>query len=214
MKDIILIGAGGYAKVIIDSFEKEGKHRVVGLVDDQKSGGSWFGISVYSWKKISDLNVRTGLIAIGNNWVRHQVLQKVHQAFPQFEWVSCIHPSAQISRGAQIGAGSVVFANTSIGPDTSIGEHVIVNTGASVDHDCKIANFASIAPGATLGGNVTIGTFTAVSLGAKIIQSIEVGEHTVVGAGAVAVRNLPSYSVCFGVPAKQISTRTAEEPYF
>ena len=38
MKDIFLYGAGGHARVIVDSIEKMAIYKLVGLVDDTGSG--------------------------------------------------------------------------------------------------------------------------------------------------------------------------------
>lgn len=96
---------------------------------------------------------------------KRRVVENIITLFPDFRFVSAVHPSAQIGKGVSIGEGTVVMAGAVINSGTKIGYHYIINTKASVDYDCCLFDFSSIAPGVTLGGNVRVGTHAAVSFG-------------------------------------------------
>jgi len=206
MKEKILIyGASGHAKVVIDIIEKQGIFTVEFLVDDDPvlKGKNFFGYRIIGGK--ADLLATTdapgkGIVAIGSNVARRKVSAwLVEQGI---ERITAVHPSAQISRGVKIGNGTVIMAGVSINADTVIGDDVIVNTRASVDHDCCIADYVHLAPGSTLCGAVSVGTGTLVAAGATVIPNLTIGENVIVGAGAVVIRDVPDSVVVVGNPAK------------
>ena len=202
---IFVFGASGHAKVVIDIIEKQGRYKVVFLVDDDLSlkGADFFGYPVIG-DKIDLLAMpdspRKFIVAIGNNAARCKV--SAWLAENRFEKVSAVHPSAQLSRGALVGAGAVVMAGACINADTVVGEDVIINTRASVDHDCVIADGVHLAPGSTLCGTVRLGAQSIVCAGATIIPNLTIGKNVVIGAGATVINDLPDGVVVVGSPAK------------
>ena len=102
--NIIVIGSSGHAKVVIDSIEKENKYKIVGLIDRFKEiGSNSFGYNIIGKEEdLPDLikthNIEGGVIAIGDNFIRYTVYNKISQNIPEFNFIKVIHPSAQISR--------------------------------------------------------------------------------------------------------------------
>ncbi len=217
--DILIIGSSGHAKVVIDIVRAEGKHRVLGLLDDQRAPGEeTLGVPVLgAVEKIHEIMQRTGathgLIAVGDNGGRMKVSAKIADRVPGFTYVTAVHPSAVIGSQVMIAPGTVVMPGAIINAGTTVGNHCIINTNASVDHDCSLGGFVSIAPGAALGGHCQIGSGTAVGLNAGIVQGITVGTHCVIGAGALVLESVPDLHVAIGVPAKCVRTRLVGEPY-
>jgi sugar O-acyltransferase (sialic acid O-acetyltransferase NeuD family) len=212
--DILIYGASGHARVIIDIIEKTGLYAISGLVDDTGAVTTLMGYQVATTiNSYLDKGVRAGVVAIGDNWQRSRVVNKILGQYKDFEFVTTVHPSVVIGRDVVIGKGTVVMASCTINPCTKVGNHCIVNTGSRLDHDCEINDFASVAPGVTLGGNVRIGEYTAVGLGAAVIQKVEIGSHSVIGAGSSVIRNIPSNCISYGNPCKFIRDRSLDEPY-
>jgi sugar O-acyltransferase (sialic acid O-acetyltransferase NeuD family) len=216
--NILLLGASGHARVIVDVIEKVAEHHIVGHITEDASGELCSDYRIlgrfdHLRALCDEYHVQGIIAAVGDNWSRGDVLRRAHDIIPSLSAVRAVHPSAQVGQCVSVGDGTVVMAGAVINSGTRIGQHCIINTRASVDHDCVIDDFASIAPGATLGGNVHVGRFTAVSLGASIIHGVSIGEHTVVGAGSVVVRDLPSHVVAYGVPARVVRQRTVGQRY-
>lgn len=214
MSDIVIYGASGHAKVIIDIIEQTGIHKIIGLVDDTGSVNNLMGYPVArDIGNYLDKGVKAGLVAIGDNWNRSRLVSKIQDKCNCFEFVTAIHPSVNKARDVVVGVGTVVMAGCNINSCTHIGNHCIVNTGSNTDHDCTVNDFASLAPGVTLGGNVIIGNFTAVGLGTSVIQKIEIGAHTVIGAGSVVVKEILSNCIAFGNPCKFVRKREVDGSY-
>ncbi len=219
MKNIVIFGASGHAKVIIDIIENEGKYKIAGILDrtntpgDIKLGYNILGRESDLPNCIQEHALVGGVIAIGDNSIRARVAGSVSEIVPEFKFVTTVHPRAVIAGSASLGDGTVVMAGVVVNPYCLVGRHCILNTNASLDHDSVMAEFSSLGPAATTGGNVTIGAFSAIGIGATIVHGISVGKQTVIGAGATVLNNIDDNKISYGVPAKVIRDRQQGEQY-
>jgi sugar O-acyltransferase (sialic acid O-acetyltransferase NeuD family) len=219
MDNIIIFGASGHGSVVADCMERQGRYKLVGFVDSfKKRGISHSGYPVLGTEMdlpyiISAFAVNAGVVAIGDNWLRKRMVDKILDIAPDFTFISVVHPMATIGRKVVVGNGSVVMPGAIVNSGSIIGEHCIINTNASLDHDGIMGNFSSLAPRVSTGGHLLLGSFSAVCLGASIIENIEIGDHAVIGAGALVVNHLPGHVVAFGSPAKVVRSRSKGEPY-
>lgn len=196
METINLFGASGHAKVIEDIISSQGN--IVGCIyDDNPHCTEIHGVPVYKTPE----NIVKGplIISIGYNSIRKKISERY-----AVEFAKAIHPSAIISKTADIGTGSVVMPGCIVQPDVQIGCHCIINTGASIDHECRIDDFVHISPHATLCGDVTIGEGTWIGAGTTIIQGVRIGKWCVIGAGSVVINDIPDNTVAVGNPCKRI----------
>lgn len=198
--DIVIVGAGGHAKVVIATVEAAGG-RVVGAYDDRRElwGKELLGVPVLGPVDHQKLEGAPAIVAIGGNRARKEVVSKLSA-----QWLTVVHPNAVVHASADLGAGTVVFAGSIVQPDTKIGAHGIVNTGASVDHDCAIGSFAHVAPGARLCGGVVVGEGALIGVGASVAPTVEIGAWAVVGAGAACVTKVTDNATVGGVPARPL----------
>lgn len=201
MKEVIIIGAGGHAKVIADIVSCRGD-RVLGFLDDAGHQNEVAGFPVLGTglDYVNYKNVEF-VIGIGNAAVRRKIARQLGNV----NWYTAIHPAAVVSElGVSVGAGSVVMANAVINPGAVIGEHCIINTAAVVEHDNKIGDFAHISVGAKLAGTVTVGEDTWVGIGAVVSNNLRICGGCMVGAGAVVVNSITEPGTYVGVPARRI----------
>jgi len=218
-RNIVIIGCSGHAKVVIDIVQTTGLYSIVGLIDTYKAAGTHFcGYEILGTEHdLADLmmrcSIRGGVVAIGDNWTRFLVTERVRALAPELSFPAIIHPSAQVASTASIGSGSVILAGGIVNSDAQLGEFCIVSSKASLDHDSRMGRFASLMPGATVGGGALIGDFSSICLGSNVIHSVTVGAHTIVGAGATVVHDIPDHVVAYGIPARVVRSRAADEPY-
>lgn len=101
--------------------------------------------------------------------------------------------------------------DVSIGPDISIigAGGVIIRDGAmlatritilTTQHDPVMECMRQTA----IHSKVDIGEFTWVGAGATLLPGVSIGRHAIVGAGALVTRDVPSYALAVGVPARVI----------
>ena len=158
MKDIVIIGAGGHAKVIADIILKRKellneKNNIVGFLDD--------GYKNLKYNKIFDIPILGDtslienleknkkynyIIGIGSNEVR----KKIYSKFPTLNYYTVIHPTAVIGLDVSIGKGTVVMSNVVVNSGTRIGDHCILNTGSIVEHDNIVENYCHLSPNSIL----------------------------------------------------------------
>ena len=196
-EEVIVIGGGGHARVVIDGIQACGD-AVVGILDDALAVGSTvLGIPVLGktadWQRYPD---KKFLIAVGSNAVRRRLAESMTA-----EWYTMVHPRAVVSQYAQIGAGCVVMPNAVINAGAVVGAHCIINTGAIVEHDNRLADYVHISPAAALAGTVTVGAETHIGIGAQVRNNIQICGGCTVGAGAVIVKNITERGIYVGVPA-------------
>lgn len=201
MKKLVLYGASGHGKVILE-IAKELGYEIQGFIDDNPDLQSLMGYPVLP-KKDFDLRQSDLFISIGQNKTR----EKVFQANAEYPFATLISKRANLTESVKVGTGTVVMNGVSINAETIIGSHCIINTNASIDHDCVLGDFVHISPNAALAGDVHVGKGTQIGIGACVIQGIRIGKNCLIGAGAVIIRDIPDHSVVVGNPGKIIKNQ-------
>ncbi len=197
----IIFGAGGHARVVLDTLCCAGVS-VLAFLDEHRRVESLDGVPVLGtedpvWVGTARFQF---VVAIGDNQVRASIFERL--ASRGGTPLTALHPSAVVSRRASIGPGTVVMAGAVVNPGARIGSNCILNTGCSVDHDCVVGDHAHLCPGVRLAGTVRIGEHTMLGIGSCVTPGRTIGSGTLVGAGSVVVRDLPSNCSAYGNPAR------------
>lgn len=204
-RDLLVIGGGGHAKVVIDLALRCGAWRIAGVLDDGKDapGKSVLGCPILGGTERIGEFLKGGtyfIVAIGSNSIRENL--QIAATSSGLVAATLIHPSAVVAESVSVGAGSVVMAGAVINADAMIGSGVIVNTGALIDHDCRVGDYCHVAPGVTLCGSVSVGTRCLIGVGASVIPGVAIGSDSVIGAGAAVLSSVASGTRAVGVPAR------------
>jgi sugar O-acyltransferase (sialic acid O-acetyltransferase NeuD family) len=214
MSELVLWGAGGHGKVVLDVARAMGGFNTISFIDDacEGSGNSFCACAVFDFGRYLQLFKGNAypqcLVSIGSNEMRAACYLRAleHGLRP----IKLVHPSSVISESAQVDVGTVVMAKVVINADAQIGKNCIVNTAAVVEHDCRIGDHVHLSPGVMLGGGVTVHSFAHLGIGAIALPGTEIGASAIVGAGAVVVNSVPSGATVVGIPARAMA-RTANQ---
>lgn len=218
-KKLIIIGASGHAKVIIDVFERMGDHEILGLLDDAVPKGTdilghaVLGTTDYISQLLAVHEAIETFIAIGDNWIRARLKEKLMKNHPNIRWARAIHPTSSICKNAKLGDGVAVLAGAVVNSESTLGDYSIIGSNACLDHEGELGAYASLAPGCNTGGNVKIGNYSAIGVGVNIMHGRKIGEHVIIGAGATVLDDFGDQLVVYGSPAKKIRTRNKGEKY-
>lgn len=203
MKNLLILGAGGQGKVVLDLALTCEKWDKIRFLDGGKIGEEVLGYPVIGdFREYEVLREKYthAIAAVGNNDLRLRLTEALLEI--GYEVPIFIHPSAVVSQFSSIGLGTVVMPQAVVNVSVQVGKACIVNTGVIVEHDCQIGNGTHLSPSATLGGTVSVGDKSWICLGAKIINNITIGERVTVGAGAVVIDDIEDEKLVVGVPAK------------
>jgi sugar O-acyltransferase (sialic acid O-acetyltransferase NeuD family) len=211
MKPIIIIGAGGHAKVIADAILACGR-TILGFtsIDYQECNVEPVvaGLSVLGTDEIlrnytpTQIDLVNGLGGIDSSGLRRRVQERLEA--DGWKFIGVRHPSAVVSPHAELDVGVQLLALSVIQAGVRVGAGSIINTAAVVEHDSALGMYVHVAPRALLCGNTKVESYSHIGAGATVIQGLKLGSETVVGAGAVVVEDFPGGGTLVGVPARRV----------
>lgn len=208
MKDIVIIGAGGFGRevawLIEDINKVNNEWNIVGFVDDNKSIQ---GTEINGYKVVGDIDWLEKqevfvVNAIGDPVIKKKVMDKLDGSKNKYPVL--IHPSVICSDRVSFGEGSIICAGNIITVNVEIGKHVIINLDCTIGHDANIGDYSTVLPSVNVSGFVKTEECVSVGTGSAVIQGVNIGRNAVVGAGAVVVKDLPANCTAVGSPAKPI----------
>ncbi|MGZ3769100.1 MAG: acetyltransferase [Bdellovibrio sp.] len=208
-ESVIVLGAGGHAKVVLDALKLQSAH-VLGVTDVEpgRVGQKILGIPVIGGDD-AILKYCSSNIKLVNGIGSIHVAPHRSSIFDRFKnygysFAKVFHPSAIVGSETVVSEGVQVMAGCVIQACTRIGKNTLINTCASVDHDCDIGEHVHIAPGVTLSGGVVVGDYVHIGTGATIVQGVRIGRGALVAAGAVVICDVPEGAKVMGIPAREI----------
>lgn len=201
-RQLLVIGAGGHARVVIDVARAAGYDPVAAL-DPDSIGSTCNGVLVVGddamAQRLFDEGVTQGVVAIGDNRLRWMLGERLRAI--GFTLPPVVHPSAIVSPSARVGDGAVLMPLAVVNASATIGRLAIVNTAAVVEHDCAIGDGAHVAPGCRLGGTVSVGTGALLGIGSVVRPEASIGDFAVIGAGSTVIGDIAGHQVATGNPA-------------
>ncbi|MCF7956827.1 MAG: acetyltransferase [Phycisphaerae bacterium] len=207
---VVIIGAGGHGRVVLDILRKNHQFEIVGFLDSNPSLLHSFvdGVQVIGdlsmVSRFRQHDIGGAIVAIGDNKVRDKYATDLENL--GISLVNAIHPSATIADNARIGKNVVIASGTNICTHVILEDSVICNTGCIIDHESVIRRAVHICPGVKIAGHVTVNEAAFIGIGATIIQGVTIGESVVAGAGTVILEDVPTFSTVVGVPARLTKT--------
>ena len=208
MSGLLIWGAGGHGKVVLDVAREMGAYARIAFADD-RAQGEFCGCEIAGrFSALDPADFDAVVVAIGDNATRARCFESARAR--GWKFATLIHPTAIVSDLARVGAGTVVMPRAVVNAAAEVGENAIVNTGAIVEHDCRIGSHAHLSPGVVLGGAVRVEGLAHMGLRSAALPGAVIGEGAVVGAGAVVLRWVEAGDTVVGAPARSIRNRSVQ----
>ena len=184
-KPVIILGAGGHAKVCIDTLQCMGKE-ILGVVAPKEDIGKILDVkylgdeSVVSEYDPSDIELVNGIGLLPGKSLRKKIFEKFKEM--DYKFLTIIHPFSVIACDVVLQEGVQIMAGSVIQPSVKIGYNTIINTKTSVDHDCTIGDHCHLAPGVTICGGVSIGSDVFIGCGSTVVHEVEIHKEMTIRA--------------------------------
>ena len=200
-RSLVIFGAGGLGKSIIDLVRLDERLEALCVVDDDpEAGAAVLDVQVAGTRAVLPLLrergaelAANGVGAIGKISTRVAIFELLREH--GFTMPPLVDSSAYVASSARLAEGVHVFANAAVCADADIAVDAIVNTGAIVSHDCAVGAHTHIAPGAMLAGHVAIGARTLLGMGVTTAVGVTIGDDVIVGNGAVVNADVPDGTI-------------------
>ncbi len=205
--DLVIVGAGGFARETAAAVGELPGWRLLGYVDDDPAlhGAVRCGATVLGGLSIvEDMDVAV-VVCVGSprdRAARQRVVARL--ALPPERYATVVHPAAWVGAGCSVGPGTVLLTGVVLTAEVRVGRHVCVMPHTVLTHDDSIGDFATLASGVRLGGGVRIGPGAYLGAGALVRESVTVGAGAMVGMGSVVLRDVPPGETWAGNPARPL----------
>lgn len=208
MKEIIIVGAGGFGRELLQWIKEinklENRWEIKGFIDDNLEALDNYDCKYKILGKIKDWEPSKNEVfacAIANPKIKEKVVCLLKTKEAVFE--SIIHPSAVIGESNKIGEGFIAYPNSVVTTNVVIGDFVTL-LSSGVGHDAKVGDFSTISSFCDITGYVNLGKRVFMGSHGTIIPSKKIGDDVYIGAGSVVISNLKNNIRVFGNPAKKI----------
>lgn len=206
---MIIAGAGGHAREIIEIFSQCGFVGDIILYDNFYSN-----LEKKIFNKFNIINHRSDVkkifescneyvVGVGGAYERKQFNEHMMSLGGCLK--NIVSPFAKIGTyDVKIKAGVNIMTDVVVYNSVSIGDCCLLNTGCGLHHDVVIGNYCEISPGARILGGAVIGNYCRIGANACVLPKVSVGDNVIVGAGSIVTKDIISDVVVTGVPGKII----------
>jgi sugar O-acyltransferase (sialic acid O-acetyltransferase NeuD family) len=204
MADVVIFGAGDFARVAHVYLERDSAHRVVAFTahGDRIATPRLSGLEVVPFERLPESYPPSQcamFVAIGFKGVNRARAEVYGQCESQgYELISYVNSRAMTWGDVAIGKNCFIFEANVIQPFVRIGNDVVIWSGNHIGHDSTIGDHCFIASHAVISGNVRIGPYCFIGVNATLRDGITIGERCVIGAGALILRDTKANEVYIG----------------
>ncbi len=208
MNSVVLLGAGGHLRSVIDVIETLADLQIIGISGTEEEKGrrilNKYAVSLTDSELPSVFDdCQNAHVTHADNLKLRKRLAEVSAGFG-FNLLTIASPRAQISNHAKVSAGCFVAHNVVVNAAAKVGRNTVLNTSSVVEHDAAVGEHSHIGPGALILGGAKVGSLTFIGAGASVLPGVSVGDNCTVGAGAVVTKDVPHNVIVAGVPARAL----------
>lgn len=217
MKDLYIVGAGGFGRTVAQIVREINQDReefnICGFVDDnpsEKNNSLAQALDIPIIGSTDTLAEKHGyfVIASGNGATRKTLAAKIKPF--GVSPATLVHPTAQVGSTASIGPGSILSLGAIVTTEVSTGAFCLHNIYSLVSHDCVLGDFVTLSPFAAMLGGSTCGDGAWLSTRSTLSVNTRLGTNSVLGAHALALKDVPDDQIAKGTPARWETIPPAE----
>lgn len=208
MKDLIVIGAGGYGREVIqwaaDCNRQAARWNILGFLDPNPDAlcGSNCPYPVLGtdqdWVPTEDQEFA---VAVADPTKKERIVSDFSARGARFATI--VHPTAFIAEGASIGYGTVVYPQACISIDAKVGRFCTIQT-TGLGHDVTVGDYSTISSFCNLMGHVTLGKRVFLGSHCAVVPGTAIEDDAYVGVGSVVLRRVRAGTKVYGNPARKI----------
>lgn len=209
---ILLLGAGGHFKSVVDTLVKIGSYSVIGYIEKEMCCEPINNVQCVGTdddlEKLHDEGWTDAFITVGSVGdvkIRKKLYRKIKEI--GFQIPVIIDETAVISPLAVIGEGTFIGKNVVINAETKIGINSIINSSSVVEHECIIGDFCHISSNSTLCGNCFVDNYSHIGAGSVIKQGTKIGSNVLIGIGSVVTKDIGNNVIAYGNPCKVMKNK-------
>lgn len=214
MKNLVIIGGIGNGTVIASTVEDindlKKEWRIIGFLNDFEiepiNGYPVLGKieKQVAHQLIADQDAYF-LYTLISTKLNHKFIPKLTDLeIPIERFATLIHPSAVVSRFAEIGHGVCIQPLVSVGPNVKIGNHIQIYAQCLVGHNAILDDYSYVANNSCIGAHVHLKKGAYLGTNCSLLENVTIGEWALVGIGTVVLRDVPDYTKVVGNPARVI----------
>ncbi|MGL5126385.1 MAG: acetyltransferase [Fusobacteriaceae bacterium] len=202
MKKLIILGAGGFAKSIIDAID-ESQYKLVGFIDSFKKGEhQGYKILANSIEEIEDKEKYIYFIGIGDPKSREEYFYNFKKY--DLKLANIIDKTSILSRNITMGEGIFIGKRVIVNADTVLEDNVVLNTRSLIEHGNYIGAHTNISTNSVLNGDVKVGSRTFIGSCTVVNGQIKIGNDSIIGSGSIVIRDVEDNVVEAGTPIRFI----------
>jgi sugar O-acyltransferase (sialic acid O-acetyltransferase NeuD family) len=209
MKNLIIIGAGGYGREVynlaIQCSEYAVNFVIKGFLDDNPNSLDGFEGYPEIISSVKNYEIQEGDVftcAIGSiKWKKHCVELILSK---RGEFINLIHPTSIFNSNVTLGNGLIVFMYSNISNDCLIADFVTIQGFAGIGHDSRIGKWCHLNAYSFMGGFAVLEEEVCLNTRATVLPNITVRKGATVGAMSLVIKNVKGGTTVFGVPAMKL----------
>jgi len=188
LKKLLLVGAGGFGRVVLEYASQ--KYECVFVDDGYEIGAEICGAKVVG--KLSDIGLlypeyRLLSVTIGNTKLRDKIFSQALEI--GYEFPNIIGQNVYISPYAVLGFGCVILNNVTIQNGSKVGSGVILNPGVEIHHDSEVDDYSLIYTNSVVRTFAKVGKRVKIGSNVSISNEAIVNDDSIIEDGAVIVKS-------------------------
>ena len=217
LRPIVIIGAATALLEVYDLVEDinnvKPQYKIIGALDDDSNlhGKSILGIPIIGGLSLaSSLKNVSFVFAISSYKLRIKRIELFNNlGISADQFITLIHPLADISATASIGRGCTIYSGAVVGAKAQIGDFTLIYNLSFISPYAQMSAFSMVAALAYVGAHATLAIGAFIAGKAAIAAHCHLGIGAMIAFGSIAFENIPHGEFARGNPAvltgKQIS---------